>query len=83
MKMTRIGMDDKKAKELKPELINANMAEKNRRRSNKTLPPPKLLAYDENEPFIRPYLAWLFSVAVRPNCDNRYTKLLNDVYGGN
>ena len=73
-----MGIEHIIAKELIPVLINAKMAMKNRRRSNNTRPPPKLLAYGENAPFIR-YLAWLFSVAVRPSCDKRYTKLLNAV----
>ena len=71
VKNNRIGMEHNIANEEKPALINDIIAKENRRRSNKTFPPPKLLAYDENEPFIRPYLAWLFSVAVRPSCDKR------------
>ena len=71
IKNNKIGMEQIIANEEKPALINDMIAKKNRRRSNKNLPPPKMLAYDENEPFIRLYLVWLFSVAVKPSCDKR------------
>ena len=72
------------AKALKPAVTSSYMASKKRRKSNKTLPPPILPDIVLNEFVIEGYyLAWLFSVAVRPSCDMRYTKLLKRVYGGN
>ena len=61
-----------------PAVANKYNANRNRRKSAMPLPPTILFVYDENAAFIR-YLAWLFSVAVRPSCDKRYTKLLNAV----
>ena len=63
-----------------PILWNSYRAIKNRRKSIATLPPFSREYVDIR--FVI-YLAWLFSTAVRPICEIRYTKLLNLVYGGN
>ena len=68
------------AKAEKPAVINSYMASKNRRKSRDTLPPFSLV-YVLSAFAI--YLACSFSVAVKPSCEIRYTKLLNFVYGGN
>ena len=75
--MARIitGIKQTIANKLKPTEINRAIASKNRRKSSKTLPPFSF-AYSFIALFAIYNACW-FSVAVKPNCDMRYTKLLN------
>ena len=77
---TMKGMMQTIAKAGKPAVTNWYIAKKNRRKSNNTLPP---FSREYATTLFVIYLAWLFSTAVRPIWDMRYTKLLNFVYGGN
>lgn len=69
------GIAQMMAKALKPAWMNWNMASKNRRKSKDTLPPCSCV-YVFITLFAIYNECW-FSVAVKPNCDIRYTKLLN------
>ena len=75
IRMANIGDKQTIAKALKPTLTNRNKESKNRRKSKYTLPPFSF-AYNFIDLFAI-YNECSFSVAVKPNCDIRYTKLLN------
>ena len=60
---TRSGIKHTIANALKPAVINWYIANKNKRKSNNTLPP---FSREYVEMLVVIYFAWLFSIAVNP-----------------